>query len=58
MSTEKPLEEVTPSDLPLSCPRPNQALWNKHPRVFLTFDRAKEVACPYCGTRYHLVDAE
>ena len=41
MSTTKPLlqpnaqnrYEVTPQDLPLSCPMPQMYLWNSHPRV-------------------------
>jgi uncharacterized Zn-finger protein len=46
--------ELTAADLPLHCPLPSQALWNSHPRVFLTIGADGEVLCPYCGTRYVL----
>ena len=48
--------EVRRADLPLSCPMPNQKLWNAHPRVYLPIDKSGEEACPYCGARYRLVD--
>ena len=43
--------------LPLCCPMPDQYLWNAHPKVYLPFDANGEAKCPYCGTRYTLVDA-
>ena len=46
--------EVTGADLPLHCPLPSQALWNKHPRVYLPVEATREARCPYCGTLYHL----
>ena len=50
--------EVRRADLPLSCPRPEDALWNMHPRVYLPIEDepSKESVCPYCGARYRLVD--
>ncbi len=47
---------VQASDLPLSCPRPGDELWNMHPRVYLPIDEAPErrVVCPYCGALYQL----
>ncbi len=30
--------KVTRKDLPLSCPRPQDALWNMHPRVYLPIE--------------------
>ena len=48
--------KVTRKDLPLSCPRPQDALWNMHPRVYLPVEDQGEVACPYCGARYVLED--
>lgn len=50
--------EVKRTDLPLSCPRPEDALWNMHPRVYLPIeDEAdKKAVCPYCGARYRLID--
>jgi uncharacterized Zn-finger protein len=52
---EKKFVEVTAADLPLHCPLPSQALWNKHPRVFLPIEMTGEARCPYCSTLYKLV---
>lgn len=46
--------EVTAGDLPLHCPLPSHALWNKHPRVFMPIAATGESRCPYCGTLYRL----
>ncbi len=46
--------EVTRADLPLSCPLPQDEVWNMHPRVYLSVEKDGEAACPYCGTRYVL----
>lgn len=48
--------EVSRADLPLSCPQPNQKIWNAHPRVYLPIEETGEVICPYCGTHYTLKD--
>ncbi|RMG34228.1 MAG: zinc-finger domain-containing protein [Gammaproteobacteria bacterium] len=48
--------EVKRSELPLSCPRPGDEVWNMHPRVFLPIEKTGEATCPYCGARYRLVD--
>ncbi len=48
--------EVSRADLPLSCPQPDQKLWNAHPRVFLPIEDGGEATCPYCGTHYVLTD--
>ena len=45
-------------DLPLSCPTPEMALWNAHPRVYLPIHRSGEAMCSYCGTRYVLRDPD
>ena len=47
---------VRPRDLPLSCPLPEDEVWNMHPRVYLPIDEepSGELTCPYCGTRYRL----
>lgn len=47
---------VTARDLPLSCPMPNMALWNAHPKVFLPIEETGQAKCPYCGTDYVLAD--
>jgi uncharacterized Zn-finger protein len=45
-------------DLPLSCPTPEMALWNSHPRVYLPIEDEPnhEAACPYCGALFVLAD--
>jgi len=45
---------VTPEDLPLSCPMPEDEVWNMHPRVYLPIEKTGEAVCPYCGMRYRL----
>ena len=46
------------ADLPLSCPTPEMALWNSHPRVYLPIqdEPGQRAQCPYCGAVYQLVD--
>lgn len=56
LASAKQEYEVTRADLPLSCPMPNQKLWNAHPRVYLPIDKSGEEQCPYCGACYRLVD--
>ncbi len=48
--------QVRRGDLPLSCPTPEQKLWNSHPRVYLPIEATGEATCPYCSARYQLVD--
>lgn len=48
--------EVRRQDLPLSCPTPEQKLWNAHPRVYLPIEKTGSATCPYCGSVYRLVD--
>ena len=48
--------EVGRADLPLSCPQPNQKIWNAHPRVYLPIEDSGEATCPYCGTHFVLKD--
>ncbi|QIK80499.1 zinc-finger domain-containing protein [Lysobacter sp. HDW10] len=51
------VHEVKRADLPLSCPTPQMALWNAHPRVYLPIEAdGGEVSCPYCGAHYKLID--
>ncbi len=45
---------VRRSDLPLSCPTPEMALWNSHPRVYLPIEKTGRALCPYCGAVYIL----
>jgi len=47
---------VRRSDLPLSCPKPDMALWNSHPRVYLPIEKTGRAKCPYCGADYILED--
>ncbi len=46
--------KVSRAQLPLSCPLPEESLWNMHPRVFLPIEKTGEAVCPYCSTRYIL----
>jgi uncharacterized Zn-finger protein len=46
--------DVTPADLPLSCPMPGMQLWNSHPRVFLPIEKTGTAKCPYCSAEYTL----
>jgi uncharacterized Zn-finger protein len=48
--------KVTRDDLPLCCPRPEDEVWNMHPRVYLPIESSGDEVCPYCGTRYVLED--
>jgi uncharacterized Zn-finger protein len=48
--------QVSRDDLPLSCPTPEQKLWNSHPRVYLPIEKTGEAICPYCSARYELLD--
>jgi uncharacterized Zn-finger protein len=48
--------EVSRADLPLSCPTPDQKLWNSHPRVYLPIEETGTATCPYCSTSYRLAD--
>ncbi|WP_457666817.1 zinc-finger domain-containing protein [Thiolapillus sp.] len=47
---------VSRDQQPLSCPLPEEEIWNLHPRVYLPIERTGEAVCPYCGTRYILSD--
>lgn len=47
---------VTQKDLPLSCPMPDMAVWNAHPRVYLPIEDSGEEECPYCSAIYTLAD--
>ncbi|MCF7990605.1 MAG: zinc-finger domain-containing protein [Thiohalocapsa sp.] len=53
-STE--VKTVTAQQLPLSCPLPEDEVWNMHPRVYLPIedDPNGEAVCPYCGAHYRL----
>jgi len=55
-ANEKTVYEVRRTELPLSCPTPEQRLWNSHPRVYLPIEQTREATCPYCSARYLLVD--
>jgi uncharacterized Zn-finger protein len=47
--------EVSKTDLPLSCPMPDQRLWDAHPRVYLPIEKTGEAVCPYCDAKYILL---
>ena len=43
--------DVTPEDLPLSCPMPEMYLWNSHPRVYLPIEQSGWAKCPVRAAR-------
>ncbi len=45
---------VQDSDLPLSCPMNNMAVWNAHPKIYLPIEQSGKETCPYCGTQFIL----
>ena len=53
----KQKQTITRDALPLSCPMPDQRLWDGHPRVYLPIEKTGEAVCPYCETEYQLADA-
>jgi len=53
---EKKCYEVKASDLPLSCPTDEMALWNAHPKVYLPIEKTGEETCPYCGAKFVLIN--
>ncbi|APZ43821.1 zinc-finger domain-containing protein [Acidihalobacter ferrooxydans] len=56
-ATER-VHRVRATDLPVSCPLPEECLWNAHPKVYLPLSaEAPQQVCPYCGTRYILDSA-
>jgi len=63
MSSTEPLPanterryEITRAQGPLSCPTPEMALWNSHPRVYLPIEATGSAKCPYCGAVFVLKD--
>ncbi|MBP8098595.1 MAG: zinc-finger domain-containing protein [Arenimonas sp.] len=48
--------DVSRAQLPLSCPTPEMALWNSHPRVYLAIEATGSAKCPYCGAVFVLRD--
>ena len=53
----KNVVSIKVSETPAYCPTPEHELWNQHPRVFIRLDNTrKEATCPYCGTKFKLVD--
>lgn len=48
--------QVHRRDLPLSCPTDAMVLWNAHPKVYLPIEKTGIEACPYCGSRFELID--
>ena len=52
MSITPKTYHLSKADLPASCPRPDMALWNAHPRVYLPLEETGHAICPYCSTEY------
>ncbi|MFC3194446.1 zinc-finger domain-containing protein [Marinicella sediminis] len=45
---------VKQSDLPISCPTKEMAIWNSHPKVYLPIEKTGEAVCEYCGAKFIL----
>jgi uncharacterized Zn-finger protein len=56
MTKTMQIYNITKDDLPLHCPTKKISLWNSHPRVYLPVKNNGEALCPYCGTKYRLMD--
>ncbi len=54
--TQASIVKVSREQLPLSCPLPEEDVWNLHPRVYLPIAKSGEAVCPYCSTHYRLID--
>ncbi|WP_456413624.1 zinc-finger domain-containing protein [Thiolapillus sp.] len=54
--TRASVVKVSREQLPLSCPLPEEEVWNLHPRVYLPIANSGEAVCPYCSTHYLLID--
>ncbi len=52
----KSVKTISQKDLPLSCPMPDDPLWDQHPRVYIPLDDEGKGACPYCGNQFQLAD--
>ena len=48
--------EVSRAELPVSCPMPDMAVWNSHPKVYLPIEATGKAKCPYCGADFVLVN--
>ncbi len=48
--------KVSRAELPVHCPTEAMGLWNSHPRVYIALEENPAVNCPYCGTRFELID--
>ena len=49
---------VSSDELPISCPLPNDEVWNKHPRVYIPLHQVDEYKCPYCSRLFKLIRDE
>ena len=52
-NTEK-VYHVKRSELPISCPTKEMAVWNSHPKVYLPIEKTGEAVCEYCGAKFIL----
>lgn len=52
--TTPPHHFLKQADLPACCPRPEERLWNAHPRVYLPLESGHAI-CPYCSAEFTLV---
>lgn len=50
----KSIKTVNAKEVPISCPMPDEALWNQHPKVYIPLDDSGSGSCPYCGNQFQL----
>ncbi|WP_116963127.1 zinc-finger domain-containing protein [Fastidiosibacter lacustris] len=42
----------------ICCPTPEHASWNQHPRVYIDLKDQDEGICPYCSTRFVVINSK
>ncbi len=50
----EPVKTITPADLPLCCPLPDECVVDAHPRVYLALDAQGRARCQYCSREFVL----
>lgn len=48
--------QLKKSQLPAYCPTEAMGLWNSHPRVYIPLEEEQSASCPYCGTKFELIE--
>ena len=48
--------KIKTKDKPIFCPDNKLNVWQKHPKIYINIDVKEIKTCPYCGTKYQLID--